>query len=92
MKKLFFSTMFLLSIFSTVKANSTAVIEISSDLQINSISQDIIINDSDELECFEFAIILYHGTIKRAGKTIDDALELAEWGYNQCMEGWPMDD
>lgn len=46
-------------------------------------------NEPNELECFEFAIMLYHGTIRRPGKTLDDALELAEWGYNQCMDDYP---
>ncbi len=40
---------------------------------------------SDLANCFDYAIIVYHGTIKR-GKDPEYAIELAEWAFNDCME------
>ena len=43
------------------------------------------VNSSDLSDCFNTAILVYHGTISR-GKDPEYAIELAEWVFNDCME------
>lgn len=62
-------------------------IEIGNNLDFIQIDEmeTLEVYSSDLANCFDYAIIVYHGTIKR-GKDPEYAIELAEWAFNDCME------
>lgn len=62
-------------------------IEIKNNLDFIQIDEieTLEVNSSDLANCFDYAIIVYHGTIK-TGKDPEYAIELAEWAFNDCME------
>jgi hypothetical protein len=35
--------------------------------------------------CFDYAILIYNGTLSR-GKSVEFAIDLSEWAYNDCLE------